>query len=60
MLRPMLASAALTGLFCAIFAAGVDTVTGALSLWQVMGAGAISGFFGSLFAQTVLKSRMRR
>ena len=54
MLRPMLASAALTGLFCAVFAAGVDMVTDALTLGQVMIAGAISGFLGSLFGQTVL------
>ena len=54
MLRPMLASAALTGLFCAVFAAGVDMVTDALTLGQVMIAGAVSGFLGSLFGQTVL------
>lgn len=55
MLRPMLASAALTGLFCAVFAAGVDVVTNALTVIQVMIAGAISGFLGSLFGQTVLR-----
>ena len=59
MLRPMLASAALTGLFCAIFAAGVDAITDALTLGQVMVAGAISGFLGSLFGQTVLR-RIRK
>ena len=55
MLRPMLASAALTGLFCAIFAAGVDLVTEALSLFHVMMAGAVSGFLGSLFGQSMMK-----
>ena len=59
MLRPILASAALTGLFCAVFAAGVDVVTDALSIVQVMIAGAISGFLGSLFGQTLMR-RLRK
>ena len=54
-MRPILLTSATTGLFCAIFAGGVDAVTDALSLWQVMSLGAISGALGSFVAQMAVK-----
>ena len=50
-------SAFTTGLFCAGFAAIVDAVTDQLSASQVIIFAAISGTFGSLFAQYVLKGK---
>jgi len=50
----ILKAALTTGAFCAVFASAVDMVTDALSLWQVMAAGGVSGFLGSLFASFVL------
>ena len=55
MSRAVLTAALATGGFCAIFAAGVDLATDALALWQVLVAGGISGFCGSLFASFVLR-----
>jgi hypothetical protein len=54
-MNPVLLTAALTGLFCAMFAGLVDIVTDALAMWQVMILGAVSGFCGSLFAQFALR-----
>jgi len=50
----MLASASLTGVFCLCFALVVDAVTDALPMWAVICLAFVSGFLGSLFAQTVL------
>ena len=52
-----LLQAALTGVFCIGFALVVDLVTEALPLMQVMLLSFVSGFLGSLFAQTVLRGR---
>jgi len=53
MMRSVLLTSGLTGTFCALFALGVDAVTDALSMWQVMCLGGISGATGSLIAQIV-------
>ena len=58
--RAMLSTAAATGAFCALFAAGVDLLTDALALWQLMIAGAVSGFLGSTFGQMVIRAREDR
>ena len=52
--RPILLTAALTGAFCAVFAVGIDYLTDMLERNQVIGVSFVSGFLGSLFAQTVL------
>jgi len=57
MIRAALPAALTTGAFCAIFAAVVDWATDALGFWQVLVAGGISGFLGSLFASFVLRSK---
>jgi len=57
MTRQALIAALTTGGFCAVFASVVDAVTMALSLWQVMLAGGISGFLGSLLASLVWRKR---
>lgn len=54
MIKTILISAVLTGLFCAVFAVGVDYLTDMLRRGQVIGISFTSGFLGSLFAQTVL------
>jgi len=46
----MLISAALTGLFCSIFAVVVDSILDMLSVWMLAGTAAISGFLGRIFA----------
>ena len=58
--RVILSTAAATGAFCAVFAAGVDLATDALALWQVMIAGAASGFLGSMFGQMAIRRREER
>lgn len=55
--RAAIMTALTTGGFCSIFAVGVDAVTDSLNLWQVMIAGGVSGFLGSLFARMVLSKR---
>lgn len=57
--RAVLLSACATGGFCAIFAVVVDFFAGMLSLSQVMGVAAMSGFLGSLFAHFVVGKRVR-
>ena len=57
MMRTVLLTSVVTGLFCSAFAGLVDVITDALSLWQVMILGAVSGFCGSLIAQIVLRGR---
>ena len=54
MIRPILLSAALTGIFCAVFAIGIDWLTNMLERGQVISISFVSGFLGSLFASTVL------
>lgn len=54
MLRTILLTAVLTGVFCAVFAVGIDWLTDMLERNQVVGISFVSGFLGSLFAQTVL------
>jgi len=52
-----LISALLTGVFCAGFALVVDAVVSMVSTYQVAILASVSGFLGSLFAQTVLGRR---
>ncbi len=54
MIRSILVSALLTGIFCAGFAVGVDWLTDMLERGQVVAVSFVSGFCGSLFASTVL------
>jgi hypothetical protein len=54
MLRPILFTAILTGAFCSGFAVFIDWATDMLATGQVVGISFLSGFLGSLFAQTVL------
>ena len=58
MIRPVLLSAVLTGVFCAAFAVFIDWATDMLEQNQVIAVSFVSGFLGSIFAQTVL-SRWR-
>jgi hypothetical protein len=58
-MRMVLLSACATGVFCAGFAAVVDVITEALTLWQVVTLAMISGFCGSIFAQFILGRRSR-
>lgn len=58
MLRPILLTAVLTGVFCAMFAVFIDWATDMLMRNQVIAVSFVSGFLGSTFAQTVL-SRWR-
>jgi len=59
MTRPVLVlgAALTTGLFCAIFALGVDLLTDALDIWQVAVAGGVSGVLGSVFAALVWRRK---
>ena len=59
MIRPILLTAMLTGVFCAAFAVFIDWATDMLMQNQVIAISFVSGFLGSLFAQTVL-GRWRR
>lgn len=54
MIRSIALTATLTGVFCAGFAAVVETVTELFGLWQLMLVSFASGTLGSLFAQTVV------
>ncbi len=54
MIRKMLLTAALTGLFCSAFAMFVHFATSALGLFALVLVSFTSGFLGSLFAQSVL------
>ena len=54
MIRSILLTAVLTGVFCAVFAVGIDWLTDMLEAGQVVAISFTSGFLGSLFAQTVL------
>jgi hypothetical protein len=54
MMRSVLTTAALTGAFCAVFAVGIDWVSEMLERPQIFGVSFVSGFLGSLFAQTIM------
>jgi ABC-type Mn2+/Zn2+ transport system permease subunit len=54
MIRPILLTAVLTGVFCSVFAVGIDYVVDMLERGTVIVVSFFSGFLGSLFAQTVL------
>lgn len=54
-LRPLLMTAVLTGVFCMGFALFVEWLTETLALGQVVGISFVSGFLGSIFAQTVVR-----
>ena len=54
MWRAIVLTAMLTGIFCAVFAVGIDWATDMLERQQVIVVSFVSGFLGSLFAQTVL------
>ncbi len=54
MIRPILLTAVLTGIFCSAFAVFIDYATDMLMRNQVIGISFASGFLGSVFAQTVL------
>ena len=51
-----LISAVLTGVFCAGFALVIDAVVSMVSTYQVAILASLSGFLGSIFAQTVLRN----
>lgn len=55
MIRPILLTALLTGVFCACFAVFIDWITDMLERNQVILISFVSGFLGSLFASTVLR-----
>jgi len=55
MLRPLLLTAGLTGLFCAGFAVFIDWATDMLERNALIVVSFVSGFLGSIFAQTVLR-----
>ena len=55
MLKVVLTSAVLTGVFCAGFATVIDLATDMLERQQVVVISFFSGFFGSIFAQVVLR-----
>ena len=54
MIRPVLLTAALTGIFCSGFAVFIDWATDMLAQNQIIMISFASGFLGSLFAQLVL------
>ena len=54
MMGRILITAALTGGFCSVFAVCIDFVTDMLDQTTVAGGSFVSGFMGSIFAQTVL------
>ena len=54
MIRQVVMTAALTGVFCSGFAVFIDWATDMLKQNQIILISFASGFLGSLFAQTVL------
>lgn len=54
MIRKLVLTASLTGVFCAGFALVIDYATDMLGQGQIVIFSFISGFLGSVFAQTVL------
>jgi hypothetical protein len=59
-MRRTLAQAGLTGAFCVVFALGLDAALDALPAAAVLFVPFLSGFLGSLFAQTVLRGERER
>ncbi len=57
MIRPILISAVLTGLFCGAFAFGIHWLTHMLDRTSVVVVSFVSGFLGSLFATFVMRRR---
>lgn len=55
MVRMILATAVVTGVFCAIFAIVVDAVTDALPMLAAIGLAFVSGFLGSLVGQALMR-----
>ncbi|MDV7144990.1 hypothetical protein R3X27_20100 [Tropicimonas sp. TH_r6] len=60
MFQTFLLPALLTGVFCALFAVGVDWLLPPLMGLNVAIIAAISGFCGSLFARFVLREYERK
>lgn len=60
MIRPILLTAILTGVFCACFTVFIDWATDMLERNQVIGISFVSGFLGSLFASTALRQWKNR
>ena len=54
MMRPVLVTALLTGIFCSCFALAIDVFTDMLERTNVLLISFASGFLGSLFAHFVL------
>lgn len=59
MARTLLTTAVLTGTFCLGFTLVVDALTDALPMPVVIVLSFVSGFLGSLFANTVLRPRLK-
>ena len=57
MMRTALLPAALTGVFCAAFAVGVDLLTNMLEQGQIILVSFVSGFLVSLFARFILRRK---
>lgn len=55
-MKTLILSACLTGLFCAGFATVIDVATDMLNRTSILVVSFISGFLGSIFAQTVLRN----
>lgn len=55
--RISLVAALLTGGFCAVFAIFLNVVLPTMSVLFLLGSAGLSGFLGSLFAQSVLRNR---
>ena len=59
--RTLLSLAALTGLFCTVFAIFMSWATMYFGLGQIVGISFVSGFLGSLFSNFIVKPwRARR
>ena len=58
-MRPLLTQALLTGLLCAGFALAVDAVSVMFDTVGVAGISFVSGFLGSLVAQTLMRGTGR-
>ncbi|WP_424970256.1 hypothetical protein [Dinoroseobacter sp. S76] len=54
-MKPILLTASVAGVFCALFALTVDAVTDALSMAQALALAGLSGFLGSLVGQLVCR-----
>ncbi|MHA6344178.1 hypothetical protein [Roseivivax sp. CAU 1761] len=59
MIKAVVLTATLTGVFCVGFTIFVAMLTEALSFLQIVGVSFVSGFLGSIFAQLVIKRGAR-